>query len=128
MASANKYVRYQAALPNRRGTHPGVFALVNGLAKDGELSSADLIWWRESNDWCNAAYPDPGRVDPSIYDSTVNPVTQAWFKSSARHLLDKVDSYLALLHRYSVECEHVMSDDPGRLIYEDEFQIVVVPH
>ena len=28
-------------MPNGRGLHPGIFALANGLAKDGKLSPLD---------------------------------------------------------------------------------------
>lgn len=40
------YVRFQSAVPNRRGAFPGVFALANGLAGDGRLSAEDLRLWR----------------------------------------------------------------------------------
>ncbi|WP_081416345.1 hypothetical protein [Arthrobacter castelli] len=130
MTGEAKFVRYQASSANHRGTFPGIFGLANGLAHDGRLSEADFTWWRNANDWCNTAYPDPSTSDPSIYDRTVNPTAQAWFKvaTPAPHLLAKVDGYLSLLHRYGVECERVASDDPGTILYEDEFQIVVVPH
>jgi hypothetical protein len=31
------YVRFQSPAPNGRGTYPGVFGLVNGLAVQGRL-------------------------------------------------------------------------------------------
>ncbi|WP_219416804.1 hypothetical protein [Pseudonocardia nigra] len=36
--------------------------------------------------------------------------------------------YLAILERHGVECVELRSDDPGALIYEDDHQVVVVPH
>lgn len=44
------------------------------------------------------------------------------------HLIEKAEGYRLLLDRYGVGCEEIRSDDPGRIIYEDEFQIVVAPH
>ena len=60
---ADKFVRYQASVPNGRGSYPGIFALANGLAKDGKLSSQDWASWRSANDHYNAAYTDPLTVD-----------------------------------------------------------------
>ncbi len=62
-----------------------------------------------------------------MYDPEVNPGAVAWFKASAVHLLDRVPGYLALLAAHQVACERLESADPGRIVYEDEDQVVVVP-
>ncbi len=100
-----RYVRWQAAQPNRHGRHPGIFALANGLARDGLLIGEDWRWWRASNDWFNDAYANPVEVCPDVYDPGVNPEAVAWFKSGALHLLERVSGYLSLLDRYGVEYE-----------------------
>lgn len=122
------YVRYEAARQNSRGTFPGVFALANGLAHSGALSSDDWRWWRESNDWYDAAYLDPESVDPTVFDRERNPLAACWFKASAEELLARVPGYLALLDRYDVAWVERRSADPGRIVYEDDLQVVVVPH
>jgi hypothetical protein len=43
------------------------------------------------------------------------------------HLIERVDGYLEILARHGVACRRVESEDPGRVIYEDDDQIVVVP-
>lgn len=45
-----QYVRFQATAPNRRGRFPGVFGLVNGLARDGRLTQAQKRFRRANND------------------------------------------------------------------------------
>ncbi|MZG03727.1 hypothetical protein GTW62_15855, partial [Streptomyces sp. SID5614] len=45
----------------------------------------------------------------------------------ATHLLDRIPGYLALLAAHGVPCERLESADPGRVVYEDDVQIVVVP-
>lgn len=67
------YVRFQSAVPNARGAFPGVFALVNGLARHGLLTSADQDWVRRANADADDAYPDPSTTDPLSYDPTVHP-------------------------------------------------------
>jgi len=101
--------------------------LTNLLGRSGRLTVEQHRAWRKGNEWYDAAYPDPSDTDPSVYDETVNPQATAWFKISATHLLDRVPEYLDILRAHGVECERVESDDPGRIIYEDDVQIVVVP-
>jgi hypothetical protein len=122
------FIRFQSPTPGRRGLHGGVFGLANGLAKQGRLSDQEHATWRAGNDWFDAAYPDPATTDPSIYDRAVNPLATAWFKDSAVHLLERVQPYLDLLAAHDVPCVRVTSRDPGRVIYEDDVQVVVVPH
>lgn len=122
------FVRFQATEANRHGNRVGIFALANGLARSGELSSEDYRWWRTANNWYDAAYPDPNSVDPGIYDDAVNPHAQAWFKSSADHLLARIPGYLDLLTRCGVPFEELHSLSPGRILYEDDVQVVVEPH
>lgn len=121
------FVRYRATAPNGRGIRPGIFALVNGLARDGELSTEDEHWRRAANARFDAAYADPSLSDPGVYDRERNPGAVAWFRTSAAHLLAELDGYLDLLDRHGVEWERVESDAPGRIVYANEVQVIVVP-
>jgi hypothetical protein len=121
------FVRYEGSERNARGIHPGIFGLANALARDGRLSETDYSWWLASNLWYDAAYINPQLVDASVYDRTLNPTAQAWFKVSAAHLLERIPGYLALLDRYAVLWREVRSNNPGTVLYEDEFQLVVTP-
>ncbi|MFD5647400.1 hypothetical protein ACFWIP_37885, partial [Streptomyces anulatus] len=112
----------------RPGRHrPGIGALAPGRAGDGRLTAEPHGFGRAANDWYDAAYTDPSRVDPAVYDPGVNPGAVAWFKGTATHLLDRIPGYLALLAAHGVPCERLESADPGRVVYEDEHQVVVVP-
>jgi hypothetical protein len=122
------FIRYQSSAPNHRGIYPGIFGLANTLAHDGKLSDTDWATWRSDNDWYNAAYPDPCKTNPAVYDSQVNPHAAAWFKDTATHLLERIEPYLELLKRHDVQVMKLISADPGQIIYEDTVQIVVVPH
>jgi hypothetical protein len=121
-------IRFQSPAPGKRGVHTGVFGLTNLLGRGGHLSPQEHAVWRAGNDWYDAAYPDPTDVDPSAYDVAVNPQATAWFKDSATHLIERVEPYLVILRAHGVECVRVESADPGRVVYEDDVQVVVVPH
>lgn len=122
-----KFVRYQSTRPNSRGVHPGIFGLANVLGRDGNFSATQQVVWRTGNDWYNEAYPDPSDRYPDVYDHQINPGAVAWFKSSARHLLERVEPYLVLLDAHQVPWEKLESDHPGRIVYEDEFQVIATP-
>lgn len=128
MDAAPEFVRYQATQLNTRGIHVGIFGLVNGLARDGKLSDEDYRWWQNVNAWYDGAYPDPNLIDPTVYDRTHNPHAQAWFKTSAVRLLDRIPGYLNLLDQYGVQWEELRSPTPGIIVYEDDVQVVVKPH
>ncbi|MFD7695491.1 hypothetical protein [Streptomyces sp. NPDC059805] len=123
-----EYMRFQSPHRNGRGQFTGVFGLVNNLAREGRLSEEQEALRRRGNRWFDAAYTDPSTVDPSVYDDTVNPGAAAWFKPSATHLLARVPGYLEILSAHGVECRLLRSADPGRVVYEDDVQIVVVPY
>ena len=124
----SRFVRFQSPEPSSRGIHVGVFGLVNVLGRGGGLSAADEDYRVRTNRWFDDAYPDPSTVDPLVYDRAVNPEAVAWFKlPAASHLVEATRGHLDILDRHGVAWERVESDDPGRVVYEDEHQVVVVP-
>lgn len=122
-----EYVRFESPDPSPGGAHAGVFMLANGLAHAGALTDDDWAWWRASNDWMNAAYPNPESVLPGCYDSRVNPGAKAWFRRSSVELIGRTQGYLDLLQRYAVPCIEVRTNSPGRIIYSDDVQVIAVP-
>ncbi|WP_445444847.1 hypothetical protein [Clavibacter sp. km3a] len=121
-------VRFQSAAPNRHGTFPGVFALANGLREEGLLSDEELAWLADRNAHMNGAYADPSTVVPDCYDRTRNPRARAWFRADAVDLLRISRGYLDLLDRHDVPWHELRTRSPGRIVYEDEVQVVAVPH
>jgi hypothetical protein len=120
-------VRFKGTIVNSRGAKPGVFALANGLAHSGKLSLEDYALWRENNDWMNEAYADPSKIDGTLFDRSINLHTECWFTFSAEPLVARVHVYLTLLDRYGGGWIERREDNPGRILYEDDVQIVVVP-
>ncbi|MGW6569949.1 hypothetical protein [Streptomyces sp. NPDC054975] len=121
------YVRFQSPTRSSRGHFPGVFALANGLAREGRLSASEYAVWRASNDWYDTHVTNPTTVDPTVYDPTLNPGAAAWFRSTATGLLTRVLPYLDILAAHGVPCVRLESATPGRIIYEDAAQVVAAP-
>ncbi|WP_330291545.1 hypothetical protein [Streptomyces sp. NBC_00576] len=122
-----KYVRFEGTVRHPRGHFPGIFVLANELAAQGKLTDHQYRFWRSNNDWYDTNYTNPTSVDPEIYDPQVHPGAVAWFKPSAQHLIKRVDGYLELLASHGVECRRLESSNPGKVIYEDTDQVVVIP-
>ncbi|WP_098961591.1 hypothetical protein, partial [Pseudonocardia sp. N23] len=120
----SRFVRYESPLVNEHGRHTGIFGLANGLARAGVLSETDQAFWEANNTWFDKSLTYP---PAAVYDRATNPLAASWFKASAAEFLAPVPGYLALLARHSVACVERWSDDPGRVVYEDEHQVVVVP-
>lgn len=123
----NVFVRFQSVVPNRHGRFPGVFALANGLGASGRLSAEDQAWLRTSNTRAHEIYTDPSTVERECYDPLSNPWARSWFRSSAGELLTFTSGYLDLLDRYGVGWAELRTRVPGRVVYEDDVQVVAVP-
>lgn len=119
------YVRFEAALPDRQGRFLGVFALVNTMARRGRLTPAQHLFRRLNNDWYDANFTNPAAVDPTVYE---HPGAAAWFRLTSPHLISRVAGYLEILDAHGVPWRRLDRDDPGRIVYEDVQQVVVVPY
>jgi hypothetical protein len=42
--------------------------------------------------------------------------------------MEPIPGYLAILAAHNLPCERYTSSDPGRVVYQDPHQVVVVPH
>ena len=67
-------------------------------------------------------------MDPTVYDRARHPLAAAWFNDSATHLLAGIAGYLDLLDAHGLAWQRLRTAEPGRVIYEDEHQVVVTPH
>ena len=50
-----------------------------------------------------------------------------WFKDSAKEHILKIHDSILILEKYNLIVERVTSKNPGTIVYEDEFQISVIP-
>lgn len=125
---ATVFVRYQATQPGRTGLRSGVFGLVNGMYKRGELTPGQVAFRQAGNDWYNANLGDPGKLAPEVYDKALHPRAVAWFRESAVEMIERAAGYLEILDSHGVAWEVVRSTDPGRILYGDLHQVVAEPY
>jgi hypothetical protein len=118
-------VRYQALRPSKSGRFPGVFALVNGLGFDDELSESERRWWRANNLWFESQLTDPFKLDPSLSDRLVHPHTSSWFRVDAAEYVDRTSGYLDILMRHRVAWVELRGETVGPQVFADEHRVIV---
>lgn len=118
-------IRYQALRQSASGRFPGVFALVNRLGLDDQLSDGDRQWWRSNNLWFEDQLTNPFKIDPSMSDRSVHPHTSSWFRADATRFLERTRGYLDILNRYHVPWVELRGETVGPALYADEHQVVV---
>ncbi|GAB3550666.1 hypothetical protein GCM10027404_18320 [Arthrobacter tumbae] len=76
------------------------------------------------DDWFRSELPNP----PFYKDGNkIGAVT--WFKDPLpAEMLHRVDALCRILRDHNVDYQHSRSADPGRIVYEDSFQIGVIPY
>lgn len=117
-----EYVRFRSRYASRSGLKIGVFGLVNVLGKRGMLTPEEERFRRENNDWYDATYPEP-----DVYGPDTDPLAECWFKVTSHELVHRVSGYLTILDAHSIAWEEVRTTNPGRILYEDRWQVVAVP-
>jgi hypothetical protein len=76
------------------------------------------------DDWFRDELPNPPFYEDG---NSVGAVT--WFEeATAMGILERLQPLRRILDRYGVENAAVASSDPGTVIYEDRFQVGVIPH
>ena len=123
MTGEGTYLRWQAHYIGRVGVEVGIFVAVDHLRRAGRLSVAEESIYFDVDDWFLEHLPNP----PFYADgNTVGAVT--WFKAGvADEMLERLSPLTGMLTAHGVRHELVGSADPGAIIYEDCFQVGVVP-
>lgn len=118
------FVRLQASYRGRLGVEVGIFVAVDHLRRADRLTEDEEETYFDIDDWFTAELPNPPFY---VEGNTAGAVT--WFKkSSTSEMRRRLAPLCALLDRYGVPWGAVESADPGAIIYEDPFQVGVIPY
>jgi hypothetical protein len=117
------YFRIHVHYNGSTGKPLGIFSACHHLRRAGALTQEDARLFEEIDNWYKEHLPEP----PFYKDGNPRKAIM-WFKDTpaARELVGKLDVLTALLDKYRVAHETSWTDDPGEIIYEDEYQVAVV--
>lgn len=117
------YIRIQARYRGRLGVEVGIFVAVDHLRRAGVLTADEEAQYFDIDDWFNAHLPNPPFYDDG---NSVGAVT--WFKTPVPlEMSERIDALMKILVAHGVDHDVRFSDDPGEKIYEDDYQIGIIP-
>ncbi len=98
----------------------GVVTEARLLRDAGGLSLNETDELEDLYDWFNERLPVPPYSTSSWPADVV-----AWFRDDATDAVHRMWDVVALLRDHSVSVRMLTSSNPGRIVYEDEYQVVV---
>jgi hypothetical protein len=118
-----KYVRIQGRENAYLTGQPrGIFALAWRLRNAGKLTEEEeAIQYEIDQVWFEKNLPNPPFYDD---DKPCKPIT--YFKTeTSSFMLEKLQPLLDMCEKYDVPYDIVYTNFPGRIVYEDDWQIAV---
>lgn len=119
-ASLDMYIRFVVGLggENHRWL-TGIITEARLLHDRGELEryQGDLL--EETYQWLNDQLPCP-----PFSTNDWGPEAVSWFKDTAEEPIKKMWDIVSLLQEYGIRVRVLRSKNPGKILYDDEFQIV----
>jgi ribosomal protein S18 acetylase RimI-like enzyme len=117
------YVRIQGReMAYRTGMPVGIFTTVHRLLQTGLLTDEEkAIYYETDQIWFQENLPNPPFYND---DKPGKPIT--WFKTATtRFMVEKLQPLMGMLEKYSKPYDIVYTNFPGRIVYEDEWQVAV---
>jgi hypothetical protein len=118
-----KYVRIQGRdNAYLTGQPRGIFALVHHIQEAGKLTNDEKATYYEIDQvWFQENLPNPPFYDD---DKPGKPIT--YFKTEAAgFMMEKLQPLMDMCEKYNVSYDIVYTNFPGRIVYEDDWQVAV---
>ena len=117
----NGYVRFQTSLRLTCSRTPlGVFHAAEKLLTSGDLDADSAAHARLTLSYFNDYLPVP-RLRPE------QPRAVFWFRQERHSMIQTLWGLVRLLRRAGLHTELLRVTNPGKICYEDEFQIAAIP-
>ena len=101
----------------------GVITAARLLRDRGELHSYESERLEEIFDWFNAHLPCPP-FGQKLQSGEWTPDAVAWFRPEAKRPVGCMWDIVAILREHGVAVRMVTSERPGKIVYEDDYQVV----
>jgi hypothetical protein len=98
----------------------GIVTEARLLRDRGELERHQAVWLERTYEWLNDHLPCP-----PFSSSGWGPEAISWFKDDAGPPIKKMWEIVAFLREHGIPVRLLRSKNPGKILYEDDFQIVV---
>jgi hypothetical protein len=121
------YIRFIVQESDKKsGREMGLFSAGGILRDEGKLYDYEVKLRKQIMQWFsnNLKVPD---VQASQSNHYTKPLAISWFKSSAKSHISKMREYAEILNSHDVHVKQIVTERPGKIVYEDEFQIAAIP-
>jgi hypothetical protein len=105
----------------------GIFPAAAYLCRSHIVYDYDKKHLIEIRDWFDVKLEAPDRFSKSKRKNAAK-VSLSWFKSSALAHLKKMYEMAGIIEKYDIFITVIKIENPGYIIYEDEFQVSTLPH
>ena len=117
------YVRFETLKQNHcSASRLGIFQEAGRLRDSEELTESDHDYLSEHLSWFNEHLTIPACLKEPGYHRAI-----CWFHPRAQKPIFRIREVCALLEEYGIFIEQVESRFPGKIVYEDGWQIVAIP-
>lgn len=117
------YVRFVVDKRDEDSLEPqGIFQAVGDLADSGRLAAYELELYEEVRVWFREHLKKPKRFSRAHHAFAI-----CWFKDTAVEHLAQARQFAYLLGAHGIFVRQLLTDRPGYVVYEDEFQVAAEP-
>ena len=108
------------------GRKKGLFIAMDELIQDSTLYDYEIKMPEDIYEWFKKNLRVP-RVQSAQSNKYRKPMAISWFKSSATDHIEKMRQYAQILIEHGVLVTQVTSERPGKIVYEDQYQVAAIP-
>jgi len=109
------------------GRKVGVLQVAFRLRDRGDLSPAERATVSVIGHWLDDNLPKPAKFTRKRNDSHRRPRAISWFKDTAHEHIAKIRELAVLVEARGIAVETILTERPGYIVYEDEFQVAAEP-
>jgi hypothetical protein len=125
--ASGKLIRFETLMPHIDSGEPGgLFTMLDDLRERPDLSEGDHQRLESLVAWFAKNLQRPTRFSSSRSKGAARRATRgiSWFKPEALEHLEKAREFIALVREYGYEIKQIETTRAGKVVYEDEYQIV----
>ncbi|MGH8491883.1 MAG: hypothetical protein ACRERR_02075 [Moraxellaceae bacterium] len=116
-------IRFATLEPDPDSTHScGVFVAAHTLRDEGDLTRQEHEDLRLMLAWFNENLHIPEVLQESEHRRAIS-----WFKPAAKEPIGRMWQLKSLLELHGLSIKILATDEPGTLVYEDDWQVIAKP-
>jgi len=105
----------------------GVFQALGYLIRSDQVFEYDRQRLKDIREWFNKKLDQPKRFNKHSNKKKSN-VAISWYKDSAKQHLKNMYDLVPIFDIYGITIEIIKKENPGYIVFEDDFQVVTIPH